>query len=87
MKLAAMALASAFALSSTCAFAHTVRHKSNVRTHTMYRDAAPSVVLRPKYGNPNGKLVINDPGRFHQTPAPAQSFDDPEGKDSRLSLP
>jgi len=84
MKLAAMALASAFALSSTCAFAHTVRHKSNVRTHTMYRDAAPSVVLRPKYGNPNGKLVINDPGRFHQT---TQSFDDPEGKDSRLSLP
>ena len=32
MKLAAMALASAFALSSTCAFAHTVRHKSNVKT-------------------------------------------------------
>ncbi len=29
MKLTAMALASAFALSSTCAFAHTVRHESN----------------------------------------------------------
>jgi len=87
MKLMAMALASAFALSSTCAFAHTVRHRSNVRTHPMYSDAAPSVVLRPKYGNPNGKLVINDPGRFHQTPAPTQSFNDPEGKDSRLSLP
>ena len=86
MKLAAMALASAFALSSTCAFAHTVRHKSNVRTHTTYRDAAPSVVLRPKYGNPSGKPVINDPGRFHQTPAPTQSFDDPEGKDSGLSF-
>jgi hypothetical protein len=86
MKLAAMALASAFALSSTCAFAHTVRHKSNVRTHTMYRDAAPSVVLRPKYGNPNGTLVINDPDRFHQTPSPPQSFDDPEGKDSWLSF-
>ena len=36
MKLTAMALASAFALSSTCAFAHTVRHKSNVKTHPMY---------------------------------------------------
>ena len=44
MKLTAMALATAFALSSTCAFAHTVRH---VRTHTIYRDAAPSVVLYP----------------------------------------
>ena len=44
MKLTAMALASAFALSSTCAFAHPVRH---VRTHTIYRDAAPSVVLYP----------------------------------------
>jgi hypothetical protein len=53
MKLAAIALASAFALYSTCAFAHTVRHKSNVRIHPMYRNAAPSVVLRPKYGNPN----------------------------------
>jgi hypothetical protein len=86
MKLTAMVLASAFALSNTCAFAHTVRHKSNVRTHTMYRDTAPSVVLGPKYGNPNG----NDPGRFHQTPTPTQSFDDfddPEGKNSRLSLP
>ena len=86
MKRTAMALASAFALSSTCAFAHTVRHKSNVRTHTMYRNAAPSVVLRPKYGNANGKLVINDPGRLHQTPAPTDSFDDPEGKESGLSF-
>jgi hypothetical protein len=83
MKLTAMILASAFALSSTCAFAHTVRHKSNVRTHTAYRDAAPSVVLRPKYGNPNG----NNPGWFRQTPAPTQSFDDPEGRESGLSLP
>jgi uncharacterized protein YgiB involved in biofilm formation len=54
MKLTAMALASAFALSSTFAFANTVRHESNVRTHPMYRDAAPSVPLYPKYGNPNG---------------------------------
>jgi hypothetical protein len=56
MKLTAMALASAFALSSTCAFAHTVRHESSVRTHPMYRDVAPSVVLHPKYGNPNGNF-------------------------------
>ena len=83
MKLTAMVLASAFALSSTCAFAHTVRHKSNVRTHTVHTDGAPSVVLRPKYGNPTG----NDRGRFHQTPAPTQSFDDPEGKNSGLPLP
>jgi hypothetical protein len=56
MKLTAMALASAFALSSTCAFAHTVRQESNARTHPMYRDAAPSAVLNPKYGNPNGNF-------------------------------
>jgi uncharacterized protein YgiB involved in biofilm formation len=87
MKLVAIALASAFALSSTCAFAHTVRHKSHVRTYPMYRDVASSVVLRPKYGNRNGKLVINnDPGRFHQTPTPTQSFDDPEGKESGVSF-
>ena len=53
MKFLAMVVASAFALSSSCAFAHTVRH---VRTHTTYRDAAPSVVLHPKYGNPNGNF-------------------------------
>ena len=56
MKLTPIALACAFALSSTCAFAHTVRHTSNVRTYSMNRDAAPSVVLHPKYGNPNGNF-------------------------------
>lgn len=56
MKLTAMALAAAFALSSACAFAHTVRHASNFRTHPMYRDAAPSVVLHPKERNPNGNF-------------------------------
>ena len=56
MKLTALAVATAFALSSTCAFAHTVRHGSNVRTHPMYRDAAASVVLHPTYGNPNGNV-------------------------------
>jgi hypothetical protein len=48
MKLTAIALASAFALASTCALAQPVRHKSHVRT------AAPSVVLHPNDGNPNG---------------------------------
>ena len=56
MKLAAMALASAFVLSSTFAFAHTVLHESNVRTHPKYRVVAPSVVSHPKYGNPNGNF-------------------------------
>jgi hypothetical protein len=50
IKLIAIALACAFALSSTCAFAHPVRHKSNVKTRPMYSDAAPSVVSDPKYG-------------------------------------
>jgi hypothetical protein len=56
MKLTAIVLASAFALSSTFAFAHTVRHKSKVRTQPMYMDAAPPVGLYPKYGNPNGNF-------------------------------
>ena len=56
MKLTAIALASAFALSSTCALAHTVRHKSHVRTHPIHRDATPSVVSHPKDGNRNGSL-------------------------------
>ncbi len=56
MKLAAMALAFAFALSSTCAFAHTVRHKSNVNTDPMDSYAGPSIVSHPKYGNPNGNF-------------------------------
>ena len=53
MKLATIALASGFVLSSTLAFAHTVRHESSVRTYPVLRDAAPSVVLHPNYGNPN----------------------------------
>jgi hypothetical protein len=51
MKLATIALASAFVLSSTLGFAHTVRDKSS---YPMYRDAAKSVILHPNYGNPNG---------------------------------
>ena len=54
MKFTTIALASAFALASTGALAHTVRHESHVRTYPIYRDAAPRVVLHPNYGNPNG---------------------------------
>jgi hypothetical protein len=56
MKLAATVLATAFALSGTCAFAHTTRHGSNVTTHPMYSDAAPSAALRAEYGSPNGNF-------------------------------
>jgi hypothetical protein len=56
MKLTAMALASMFALSGTCGFAHTIPHGSHVRTHTAYRNAAPPVVLQPNYGNSNGNF-------------------------------
>lgn len=56
MKLTAMALATSFALSSTCVFAHTVHHGSKVQAHTMHRDAAPSARLHPKYDNPNGNF-------------------------------
>lgn len=56
MKLMAMTLATSFALSSTCVFAHTVRHGPNVRAHTMHKDAARSVRLHPKYNNPNGNF-------------------------------
>ena len=54
MKLTTIALASAFALASTAALAHTVRHGSHVRTYPIYRGAAPPVALHPHYGNPNG---------------------------------
>jgi hypothetical protein len=48
MKLATLALASAFALSSTFALANPVRHRASVRAdHSMVR-------LHPNYGNPNG---------------------------------
>jgi hypothetical protein len=56
MKLMAMALATAFALSSSCAFAHTDLHSSNVKTHPLYSDAARSNVSHPNYGNPNGSF-------------------------------
>jgi hypothetical protein len=58
MKLTALALATAFALSSSCAFAHTNRHSSNLKTHPLYSDAARSIVSHPKYDNPNGNFGV-----------------------------
>jgi len=50
MKLATIALASAFALFSTIALANTT-HKPEVRIHHC---TAGMVQLHPNYGNPNG---------------------------------
>jgi len=54
MKLTAMALVTAFALSSTCAFAHTVRHGSKAMSHTTYRDAVVSAA--DPSGHENGDV-------------------------------
>jgi hypothetical protein len=51
MKLTTLALATAFALSGTAAFANTVRHHSVARAD---RGAITMTHLRPNYGNPNG---------------------------------
>jgi hypothetical protein len=51
MKLTNIALAAAFALSTTAAFANTVHHKVVTMTD---RDPAPLVQLHPNDGNPNG---------------------------------
>jgi hypothetical protein len=53
MRLAIIALASAFALSSTCALARTIRHGSYARAYPIYR-AAPSFAFYPSYRIPNG---------------------------------
>ena len=50
MKLATIALASAFPLSSTIALANTT-HKPEVRIH---HRTVGMVQLHPNYGNPNG---------------------------------
>jgi hypothetical protein len=57
MKLTPMALASAFTLSSSCAFAHTVRHKSHFSTHPAHSYARPPVVLHPKNDNLIGNFA------------------------------
>jgi hypothetical protein len=54
MKLITTALAWAFVISSTFAFAHPVRINGAVQTHHAYRERARPVILHPNYGNPNG---------------------------------
>jgi hypothetical protein len=56
MKLATIALASAFALSSTFALAYTSHHRSGVRTHhgTVGMSSARTHSRSTNYGNPNG---------------------------------
>jgi hypothetical protein len=56
MKLTTIALASAFALFSTVAFAQTGHGHRYVRTHRgeVEMNYAPTHGLRPNYGNPNG---------------------------------
>jgi len=51
MKLTTIALATAFALSGTAAFANAVHHRGDMRAD---RDAGGMVQLHPNYGNPNG---------------------------------
>ena len=51
MKIAAIALGFAFALSGTFAFAQPVRHEPSGGSYHKYRRRA--VVLQPNYGNPN----------------------------------
>jgi hypothetical protein len=56
MKLTTIALASAFALFSTLAFAQPQSGHRFVRTHRgqVEMNYAPAHGLRPNYGNPNG---------------------------------
>jgi hypothetical protein len=56
MKLAAIALASAFALSGTVALAQPVHHERHVRNYeNSYQNPYESMVhLHPNDGNPNG---------------------------------
>jgi hypothetical protein len=51
MKLTTIALATAFALSGTAAFANTHHHKAGARAD---RSAVGMFQLHPNYGNPNG---------------------------------
>jgi hypothetical protein len=64
MKLATIALASAFALSNTFAFADTVRHRPGVRTYHLHRGIplVRSGFSRPNYGNPGGPTGVSSGG-------------------------
>jgi hypothetical protein len=64
MKLTAIALAFAFALSSTFALAKTVRHKPSLRTYDLHRGIPPgrSGFVYPSYGNPDGSTGVSAGG-------------------------
>ena len=64
MKLTTIALASAFALSSTIALANTVRHKPSVRTYHLHRGIplVGSGFSYPNYGKPNGPPSVTAGG-------------------------
>jgi hypothetical protein len=64
MKLTRIALASAFALSSTFALAKAVRHKSSIRTYDLHRGIPlrRSGFLHPNYGNPDGATSVSAGG-------------------------
>ncbi len=55
-RLTTIALASVFTLASTIAFAGTVRHKPNARSHDLHRPQVGSTVVHPGYGNPDGTV-------------------------------
>jgi hypothetical protein len=60
MKLMTIALASAFALSSTLALAKTIRQKPSIRTYDLHRGR--SGFLHPNYGNPDGPSGVSAGG-------------------------
>jgi hypothetical protein len=60
MKVTTIALAFAFALSSTLAFAKAVRHKPGIRTYDLHR--AGSGLVYPNYGNPGGPAGVSAGG-------------------------
>ena len=60
MKLTTLALASAFALSSTSALAATVHHRSSIRTYDLHK--RQSDYPNPKYGNPDRPTTVSAGG-------------------------
>jgi hypothetical protein len=60
IKLAAITLASAFALSSTFTFATTVHRKPSIRTYDLHK--RKSGVPNPTYGNPDGPTTVSAGG-------------------------
>jgi hypothetical protein len=65
MKLAAIALASGFALFSTFALASTKHHPSVVRHH---RSTVSMVHPHPNYGNPDGSTTSRGTGKDYAVP-------------------